>query len=69
MVRIMPDPENNADFFWSNLDETFPEIASELRQEGYATVSEATWDAIQRLVGFANGPHYAKNALLVVSDT
>lgn len=50
--------ENNPPEFWAAMDELFPEIA-DLVREGDATVDPGTWDAIQRLEGFDEGPVYA----------
>lgn len=63
-VTIRPDAENNADTFWAALDSAYPAIADELRGRGVAVVDSETWAAIQQLDGFANGPDYAREALI-----
>lgn len=65
-IIIQADQENNAEEFWAELDTAFPKVAQQLRESGQVTVDQATWDAIQNLSGFSDGPSYARNALLVV---
>lgn len=64
-ITIKADMENNADTFWAAFDEAYPEVADAIRKNDFATVDQATWDAIQNLEGFSDGPAYARNALLV----
>ena len=65
MVTVEADMENNAEAFWAALGEQFPSVASELRSNGTARVSEQDWLAIQNLEGFSNGPDYARDALII----
>ena len=64
-IIITADEENNAETFWSEFDSAYPEIADQVR-EGAATIDNATWDAIQKLAGFADGPEYARTPFVVV---
>ena len=62
-IKIHIDEENNAEQFWGNLDESHPEIADNLRRDGNAIIAAETWEAIQNLDGFADGPDHAQTAL------
>ena len=64
-VTIKADFENNAETFWAAFAKAFPAVANQVRG-GKATIDGATWEAIQALEGFSDGPSYAPNAL--VSD-
>jgi hypothetical protein len=66
-VTIAANDENNAEIFWGEFDERFPEIATQVRN-GITTVSVKTWEAIQQLAGFSDGPSYARDALLVITE-
>ena len=65
MVTIQIDMENTAETFWGEMEAAFPSLCESLRQNDQATVSPETWEAIQKLEGFADGPAYARTALLV----
>jgi hypothetical protein len=64
-VIIRVDDENYAEAFWVAFNSDYPAIAAMVRN-GEAVVDQATWQAIQQLDGFSNGPAYAPNALVVV---
>jgi hypothetical protein len=64
-VTIQADDENNAEVFWAAFDAAYPELAQQVRNGG-ATVDAATWQAIQELDGFSDGPDYAPTALVEV---
>jgi hypothetical protein len=64
-ITIKADDENNADLFWVNLDKAMPEIADQLRS-GEVEVNAETWEEIQKIEGFADGPSYAPQALFEV---
>ena len=66
-VTVRADDENNANEFWGEFDEQFPEIAKQVRK-GITTVSVKTWEAIQQLAGFSDGPSHARDALLVIEE-
>ena len=63
MFTITADVENFAELFWSNLDEQMPELADELRR-GSVAVDAETWEAVQAIEGFADGPAHAPTALI-----
>ncbi len=63
MFTITADVENFAELFWSNLDEQMPELADKLRR-GSVAVDSKTWEAVQAMEGFADGPAYAPTALI-----
>jgi hypothetical protein len=63
-IKIRIEEENNAEEFWGNLDESHPEIADKLRRDGETVVGADTWEAIQNLEGFADGPDHAQTALV-----
>lgn len=67
-ITVKPDDENNAVEFWEALAEQFPAIAKELRDNNQASIDAETWNAIQSLKGFRDGPDYARNALIVVGS-
>ncbi len=67
-ITIKADDENNAIEFWQSLDEQFPAIAKELRDNDQASIDAETWNAIQSLKGFSDGPEFARNALVVVES-
>jgi hypothetical protein len=62
-ITIKADDENNAETFWNAFDESYPEIANQVRN-GEATVDAETWEKIKNLEGFSDGPSYAQDALL-----
>jgi hypothetical protein len=63
-VRIYADQENNAERFWDNFDKLFPVAACHIRRDGYALVTDEQWSDIKKIRGFAEGPEYAKDALV-----
>jgi hypothetical protein len=67
-IQIMADPENNAEQFWQNMDEQFPEIARQL-QSTIAEVDLDTWAQMQQIVGFADGPSHAPHAIIEVAPS
>lgn len=62
-VTIAADHENNAELFWQNLSEQFPEVAEQL-QDGAVQVDSETWAQMQQIAGFADGPSHAPNAVV-----
>lgn len=68
-VRVSVDHENNADEFWSAMQDRFPEISRRFMLDDETEIDRGTWDEIQRLPGFADGPSFAKYALFVVEDS
>jgi hypothetical protein len=62
-ITIKADDENNAEAFWAEFSEAYPEIADQVRT-GEATIDATTWEAIQGLEGFSGGPSYAPTALV-----
>jgi hypothetical protein len=54
-IAIEAIDEKNPEEFWAAFDEAYPEIADAVR-EGETLVDAATWEAIQRFKGFADGP-------------
>jgi len=67
-VAIMADPENNAELFWQNMGEQFPQIARQL-QSTIAEVDLNTWAQIQQITGFADGPSHAPHAIIEVAPS
>jgi len=67
-VAIMADPENNAELFWQNMGEQFPQIARQL-QSTIAEVDLNTWAQIQQIAGFADGPSHAPHAIIEVAPS
>jgi hypothetical protein len=66
-VAITANDENNAEVFWGEFNERFPEVAAQVRS-GTAVVDKPTWDAIRQLNGFSDGPSHARDALLDVDE-
>ena len=62
-VTIEVDYENNAKVFLPVFKKQFPEIDSQL-DRGKAQVDRATWNEIQKIKGFRDGPAYAPTALI-----
>lgn len=62
-IIIKADIENNAEEFWEAFEKEYPSIAHDVCN-GYAKVDTITWQKLQQLPGFSNGPSYAKNALI-----
>jgi hypothetical protein len=67
-IHFRADMENNADAFWTALDEAFPAIADALRDQDEARLTPDEWAAVQALPGFADGPEHAKEALMVLDE-
>ena len=68
-ITITTDEENNGDVFFCELREKFPAIAATIMRHDEAEVSREEWAAIQKLDGFADGPDYARRALVVVQES
>jgi hypothetical protein len=62
-ITIKADDENNAEAFWAEFSEAYPEIAEQLRS-GETRVDTETWAKIQAVEGFSGGPSYAPTALV-----
>lgn len=67
-LNVRVDHECNAEEFWAALRERHPELAKDLERQNTVTVPRSTWEEIQTLPGFADGPAYARTALIEVSD-
>jgi hypothetical protein len=65
-VIVKPDEEFNAETFWAALDNQFPNVARELRENGIVEISSELWGQLRGLEGFAGGPAHAPHALLTV---
>ena len=68
-ITITTDEENNGDVFFCELREKFPAIAATIATHDEAEVTCEEWAAIQKLDGFADGPDYARHALVVVQES
>lgn len=64
-ITITTDEENNGDIFFCELREKFPAIAATIATHDEAEVTREEWAAIQKLEGFADGPEYARHAMVV----
>jgi hypothetical protein len=63
-IAVRVDDENNADEWWGALREKYPAFAASLEKNGAAVIKDTLWDALTMLPGFADGPEYAKYALI-----
>lgn len=64
-VTVEADDENCAEVFWEAFTEAYPFSAAAIREVGQVTVDVSTWELIQKLEGFRDGPYYAPTALVV----
>lgn len=67
-LTVRFDDENNAEIFVCELREKFPTIAATLCTAGSCDITRDEWAAIQKLEGFADGPAYARYALVVADQ-
>lgn len=67
MRRVTIDLENNAEEFFAALAEKYPAIDQQL-SDGEAVITDEEWQAIRLLPGFANGPDYAREALVEIEE-
>ena len=66
--RIMADAENNSNLFWDNFDRMLPAIRRRFRRSDTIQVTPEEWAKIQKIPGFADGPEYAKAALINLDE-
>lgn len=66
--RAIADPENNAETWWLAVRAQEPELARRLEAGTPITVSEAELRRLEALPGWADGPSYARKALVVTED-
>lgn len=64
MTAVKVDEENNADTWWSEMDEIYPHLAASLRQNGAAVISRKVWSDLEILDGWDDGPCYARLPLI-----
>lgn len=67
-VTIAADMEFNADEFWTEFNERFPNVAAALALHDEATVDIDVWRRIQDLDGFDAGPAHARCALFAIHE-
>ena len=67
-VRITDDCEFNAEKFWDNFRSQFPVEASWIMFGASCEMDIATWEEVQKIDGFGDGPSHAPHALIVVSE-
>jgi hypothetical protein len=67
-LNVIAESEYSAEDFWPALNEAFPSIAKELRNEGASTITQDQWTAIRKLPGFYSGMPHAPEALIVTDE-
>ena len=63
-IAVEVDQENNADLWWSECRKKFPRFAQALADHDHAVIEDSLWHALADLPGFADGPDYARTALI-----
>lgn len=67
-VVIASDDENNADEWWGEVRENYPDLAKALARDERVIVSGDVYESLANLPGFADGPEHAKTALRRVDN-
>jgi hypothetical protein len=64
-MKITVDYENNAETFWTNFRVHMPALAARFDLDSTAELTTEEWEKVQTIEGFADGPDYGREALLV----
>ena len=63
---VQVDAENNAEFWWSELDKVNPALATAIRNTDVPIrISQFSLDLMASLPGWGNGPAYAPTPVIV----